>query len=105
MTINELAKMVADDFKATMKEEGFESFNEMAKCYWWDAADIRGEISYLAESIVNKDYDDYVKANGTCSGYAMVVIYDDCSLSGWCDGKYKDMSYRDFKKLVLSNLR
>ena len=106
MTINELAKKIADEFKADMKEHGFETFKEMAKCYWWDATDVKGEISYMATDFANRDYDEYVEANGTWNGYEMVTVYDDCSVSGRNDeNKLVDMTYGNFKKLVLGYVK
>ena len=43
----ELAKAVADDFKATMKEFDFETFKEMAKCYCWTSVDIKEEVDAI----------------------------------------------------------
>lgn len=46
MTINELAKMVADDFTLTMKDNDFDTFVEMKECYDWNSRDIRTEVEY-----------------------------------------------------------
>ena len=52
MTFEELAKVVANEFKQTMKEEGFDSFKEMAECYWWTANDIKDEVDVIISNAV-----------------------------------------------------
>ena len=39
-----LAKKCAEYFKGVMAEEGFDTFEEMKQCYWWDSADIKEEV-------------------------------------------------------------
>ena len=79
------AEIVAQDFVQTLLEEGFESFNEMRKCYWWEPSDIRKEMSYSVGSLT-----------------------DNCSF--WDDGSYVEldgkgeMPYKDFKRMVLSRV-
>lgn len=46
-----LASKVAEEFRETMSQEGFDSFNEMAKCYWWSAEDIKEEVDEIIRSI------------------------------------------------------
>ena len=71
MTLEDLAKVVADDFKATMLDEGFNSFAEMARCYAWDSADIKDEVNAIIGSV-----DAYIdEVDGT------EVIFDDDMIS------------------------
>lgn len=58
MTFEELAVKVADDFRETMDEQGFESFDEMKKCYWWDSNDIKEEVNSILSSV--RDADAYI---------------------------------------------
>jgi len=51
MTFEALAKVVADDFRKTMKEEGFDSFKEMVDCYWWTTNDIKDVIDEIISNI------------------------------------------------------
>ena len=56
MTFEDLAKVVADGFKEVMKEEGFDTFDEMRACYWWDSNDIKDEVeAYIKEADENSD--------------------------------------------------
>ena len=55
-TFEELAKVVADGFKAVMEEEGFDTFEEMKQCYWWETNDIKDEVeAYLKEADAQSD--------------------------------------------------
>lgn len=56
MTLAKLIDIVVNDFKKSMLDEGFESFNEMAKCYMWDSSDIKQEVS----SIINDQNNAYM---------------------------------------------
>lgn len=60
MTIKELAKACADYFKSVMQDEGFDTFEEMKDCYWWDTNDIKNEV----ESVI-KDYDWFLTDDRT----------------------------------------
>lgn len=51
MTFEILASKVAEEFRETMSQEGFDSFNEMAKCYWWTAEDIKEEVDEIIRAI------------------------------------------------------
>ena len=44
-----IIKFTAADFLKTMKEEGFESFQEMKNCYKWTANDIKEELAAIFE--------------------------------------------------------
>jgi predicted alpha-1,6-mannanase (GH76 family) len=54
-TADQLAKIVANDFKETMKEFDFESFEEMARTYWWTSKDIKKEIDAILREYTNND--------------------------------------------------
>ena len=88
MTFESLAKLVADDFRKTMYEEGFKTFNEMKKCYCWDARDIKEEVDYTITKYANE------------TG-ASVYMFDDHSA---VEVDLDVMSWREFKKLVFDAL-
>ena len=44
MTSKDLARKCAEYFKSVMKEEEFDTFEEMRQCYMWDTADIKEEV-------------------------------------------------------------
>lgn len=81
--IDKMIDIVAGMFVETMNEENFESFEDMARCYWWDSKDIKDEITY--------------GINNLCSdiGY----IFDDGSEIMTWDEK-ENMSYRTFASRV-----
>ena len=94
MTFEKLAKLVADDFKATMLEEGFKTFKEMQRCYDWDAQDIKDEVSSIINELSAKYWEeeqDYF------------FIADDCSFVqiGVCD----EMSWGQFKKAIFEHVK
>lgn len=84
-SFEDAAEVVAQEFVNTMLEEGFESFNEMKKTYWWEPSDIQDEMMYSVSSLT-----------------------DNCSF--WDDGSVVEidsrgeMQYKDFKKMVLSRV-
>ncbi len=84
-SFDQLATVVAKDFVATMKEEGFESFNDMSRCYMWNSSDIQEEIKHIIEDITNAYIDED----------RSLVILDSS----------EDIAYKDFKKLVLSKIK
>lgn len=91
MTFEELAKKIAEEFKNIMEQEGFSCFKEMKECYDWEASDIRSEIEYM------------VKEYGEAEHFA---VMDDGSLIQFTDERIEPtMSYREFKKLVLNELK
>lgn len=53
MTFEILAKIVADDFLDTMKEFEFDTFEEMANCYYWDSKDIKEEVDAIIRAKTN----------------------------------------------------
>ena len=82
-TIRELAELVAKDFKETMIEEGFETFNEMADCYWWTSADIKEEVSAIIDNIANERQEIlYLSDDGE-------DVFTEC----------EDASYRSFSRM------
>lgn len=101
MTIIELAKEVANDFNLTIKNNDFENFKEMRRIYDWGAKDIRNEIFYIANDILNAEYDYHVRKFGTWKGYRSVVVLDDCSVF---DEK-KELTYGQFKKMVFADVK
>ena len=46
-TADQLAKIVANDFKETMNEFDFESFGEMARSYQWTSKGIKEEVNAI----------------------------------------------------------
>ena len=45
-TFEKLASYVAAQFKKDIEENGFDSFEDMKSCYWWDTNDIKDEVEY-----------------------------------------------------------
>lgn len=80
MTFEALAQVVADDFKETMDTFGFDSFNEMAECYWWDSKDIKEEVDSILRTKNTGAYID------ECDG--SLVIKED-----------GDIEYRTFARM------
>ena len=54
-TADQLAKIVADDFKSTMNEFDFESFEEMSRTYRWNSVDIKEEVDAILREATNGD--------------------------------------------------
>lgn len=94
MTYERLAEIVADDFKKTMKDEGFETFKEMCYCYGYDSQDIKEEVDSIIREIAGEYYIKY---------HDDFYMYDD--LSAVQIGLQDEMSWKDFKKLMLSHLK
>ena len=57
-TFDEAAEYVAKDFISTMQDEGFETFQEMAKCYMWETDDIKSEVYYILQDTNCEMWDD-----------------------------------------------
>lgn len=57
MTFSSLADRVAKEFRSMMQDEGFETFNEMVRCYQWDSDDIKDEVDYILR---NLEVDAYI---------------------------------------------
>lgn len=51
--LDSLAKKVAEEFKSDMDEHGFETFDEMAQCYWWSQQDIKDEVDYILRDLTD----------------------------------------------------
>ena len=94
MTFEELAKLVAEDFKKTMDEEGFETFDEMKKCYWWSNDDVKEEVESIISVLTEKSVKDGGEYFYMSDDHTFIQI-----------GTFNDMSWRDFKKLVFSHLK
>lgn len=97
MTFEVLAKLVADDFKHTMEDHGFETFAEMKRCYMWDARDIKEEVDSIVREISAKAWEETQNTAETAfvaDDYSFVQI-------GVCD----EMSWKEFKKLVFGFLK
>lgn len=57
-SFDEVAQIVAEEFVQTMKEEGFEIFQEMVKCYMWETDDIKSEVCYILQNTNCEMWDD-----------------------------------------------
>ena len=78
------AEAVAQDFVNTMKDEGFQTFEEMKRCYMWEPEEIKQEVSAILDE------------------------FTDCWM--WDDTTHvqigiEDMPYREFKKLWTSKVK
>jgi hypothetical protein len=45
--LEQMITNVANYFLDCMKENDFETFDEMKECYWWTSKDIKNEVDYL----------------------------------------------------------
>ena len=90
MTINDLAKMIAEELNTAVKDAECENFKEMRRLYDWDAEDIRNEIDYMV------NHSDY--------GIAML---DDGHVVNLGNSKDDDnwSSYGQFKKMVFAGVK
>ena len=73
---------VAIDFVRAMQREGFKTFAEMVKCYWWDREDIAAEV------------------NGTLEIYGTCLDIDNCFYT-----ENEVVEFRDFMKSVKNKIR
>ncbi len=88
MTFNELANLVAGDFRETMKTEGFETFTEMAQCYWWDTNDVKDEVDYILRDATNGE-----------------AYLDECDRTEVIIGQGASLPYREFSRMWHSALK
>lgn len=88
MTIDELAKKVADDFIGTMEDFEFESFAEMKDVYDWSSREIKDEVEYM----INKQY-----------GNGEWWLDDDGDISTETSSEF--ISYRKFMNIVRSYIK
>ena len=58
MTYKELVKFVADEFRKDLEFEGFDSFEEMVRCYQMDSDDIKREVVYTVNQTGRAYMDD-----------------------------------------------
>lgn len=49
--LEQAAALVAQEFKATMAEGEFDTFNEMARCYRWESSDIKDEVDAILRDL------------------------------------------------------
>lgn len=104
MDIDKLAELVADYFKEAMKEGGFETFKEMKDCYWWTAQDIRDEISYIAQTLINDEYEKDLEEYG---GWENIPYTARCYVDDFgnvVEYESREVKYGQFKKMVMSHL-
>lgn len=94
MTFEKLAKLVADDFQATMDKEGFKTFSEMRNCYCWEIQDIKDEVQQIITELAAKAWEE---------NHETFFMSDDCTFVqiGVCD----EMSWGNFKKLIFSHIK
>ena len=57
-TFEEVAEIVARDFLQEMNDVGFETFEEMKRCYMWDTDDIKSEVCYILQNTNCEMWDD-----------------------------------------------
>lgn len=87
MTLKELAKIVADDFKQDMQEHDCETFDEMVDLFWWTTKEIKEEVDYIIRKASN--------------GEAYIDELDGTMV--FAPGE--EMSYRKFSAMWHKNLR
>ena len=93
MTFNDVAKMVADDFKETMWENGFHTFTEMCICYMWDSQDVKEEVSFIISKLSDKLWKEERVSLWMSDDFSFIQL------------GFEDMSWKDFKKLFINELR
>lgn len=93
-TFDQLAKWVADDFNKTMKEENFDSFNDMRKSYMWDMQDVKNEVNDIISQISKDKYDH--------RRYSDFFMFDDGSA---VQIGIDDISWGQFKKLMFKYMK
>lgn len=47
MKYSDLVNIVATDFETSCKENDFETFADMCRCYMWDSSDIKAEVQWI----------------------------------------------------------
>ena len=80
----EAASLVAAGFMTMMIEEGFSTWREMVKCYWWSASDIVDEVRSILEDITDAS------------------MFDDGSFIKVCGDI---LPYKDFKKMLIQKFK
>ena len=97
MTVEKLAEIVADDFCDTMRENGFATFDDMKRCYWWSNKDIKDEVNTIIDLYRNND------TYGTSGEYWL----DDEQTDLYCNGEW--ITYQQFAarwhKIIRDNTR
>lgn len=69
LTMDQLAQAVADYFLDVMKEEEFDTFDEMKQCYWWTPEDIKDEVDAVLRDVSNESaYIDELDRSEVFSG-------------------------------------
>ena len=81
-TFEDLAQLVASEFKEVIDEEGFDDFNDMADCYQWSADDIKAEVDYYLQNATDGD-----------------ACLSDDGLDVYFHGTNMMISYRTFSKM------
>jgi len=84
-SFEEAARIVAHEFFKDMQDNEFETFQEMAQCYWWEPQDIKEEVS----SILTME----TKNAWMWDDLTHVVVGDE------------EMYYRDFKKMFMAYIK
>lgn len=58
-TAKQVIDFIVGDYLNTMREEGFDSWRDMSKCYRFESGDVKSEITYLVSLCeVGEMYDD-----------------------------------------------
>ena len=87
MTLKELAKVVADDFKREMAEHDCDTFEEMVDLFWWTPKEIKTEVDYIIRNASNGEaYIDELDGTLVCA-------------------PGEDMTYRKFASMWRKNLK
>ena len=81
----EIAKYVAESFMADMREEGCDSFMDMANKFWWTAKDVKEEIDYKINEYAEK------------VGKKSSIYLSDDGADVWAGGDF--ITYRKFSTL------
>ena len=89
-TLKDTVEIVASDFKATMTEEGFDTFEEMKSCYDWSSSDVKAEVEAILKFSTIGSFDCYLSDDGA-------------DIIGCVD--VEEISYRKFMSLVYKRIK
>lgn len=98
MKIAKLAKKIGDEFNKAVKEAECENFKEMRRLYDWEASDIRSEIEYMVNRMQwgEDEHGEPIYSGCVFFGNEISNIQE--------DDDDNDMTYGQFKKMVMANV-
>lgn len=89
-TLKETVEIVASDFKSTMVEEEFDTFEEMKSCYDWTSTDVKAEVDAILKFSTTGSFDCYLSDDGA-------------DILGCAD--VEEIPYRKFMSMVYKRIK